>query len=227
MLIGLAAKNAILIVEFAKMEYDRANRWLTPLSKAPPATSAHSDDRFAFILGCVPLAKASGAGGALAPGHGLRRDRRHAGRELHRHLPDPGDLLRGGATRAPRWQTRGTCSSGTGITGFRGRALAMERLLKQTVLLTLLAWMATGCAVGPNFQRPAVNTPDQFRSGPTVADQPSFADLPWWQIFHEGSAVSVSHFPGEGGTLPQPISNRRSWISTRTLPSHTESFRIR
>ena len=63
MLIGLAAKNAILIVEFAKMEYDRGR----PVAEAA-LTGAKLRLRpilmtsFAFILGCVPLAVASGAG---------------------------------------------------------------------------------------------------------------------------------------------------------------------
>jgi HAE1 family hydrophobic/amphiphilic exporter-1 len=64
MLIGLAAKNAILIVEFAKMEYDKG----VPLVEAS-LTGAKLRLRpilmtaFAFILGCVPLWTASGAGG--------------------------------------------------------------------------------------------------------------------------------------------------------------------
>ena len=63
MLIGLAAKNAILIVEFAKMEYEKGK----PLVEAT-LEGAHLRLRpilmtsFAFILGCVPLAMASGAG---------------------------------------------------------------------------------------------------------------------------------------------------------------------
>lgn len=63
MLIGLAAKNAILIVEFAKHEYDAGKT---------AAESALTGGRirlrpilmtaFAFILGCVPLWMASGSG---------------------------------------------------------------------------------------------------------------------------------------------------------------------
>jgi HAE1 family hydrophobic/amphiphilic exporter-1 len=63
MLIGLAAKNAILIVEFAKAEYENGR---------PLADAALEGARlrlrpilmtsFAFILGCVPLWTATGAG---------------------------------------------------------------------------------------------------------------------------------------------------------------------
>ncbi|GAB4167369.1 MAG: multidrug efflux RND transporter permease subunit [Terrimicrobiaceae bacterium] len=63
MLIGLAAKNAILIVEFAKDEYEKGK----PLKEAA-LSAARLRLRpilmtaFAFILGCVPLALASGSG---------------------------------------------------------------------------------------------------------------------------------------------------------------------
>jgi hydrophobic/amphiphilic exporter-1 (mainly G- bacteria), HAE1 family len=63
MLIGLAAKNAILIVEFARLEYEKGQ----PLIEAA-LTAARTRLRpilmtsFAFILGTVPLWAATGAG---------------------------------------------------------------------------------------------------------------------------------------------------------------------
>ncbi len=63
MLIGLAAKNAILIIEFAKAKHEEG----APLEEAA-LTSAKLRFRpilmtaFAFILGVIPLMKASGAG---------------------------------------------------------------------------------------------------------------------------------------------------------------------
>src|SRR5271166_5462752 len=49
--------------------------------------------------------------------------------------------------------------------------------------------MLIGCMVGPNYHRPAVQTPNSFRD---LADNPqlqaqtaSYADLPWWQVFQD------------------------------------------
>jgi hydrophobic/amphiphilic exporter-1 (mainly G- bacteria), HAE1 family len=63
MLIGLSAKNAILIVEFAKMNYEQGKPLLdATLEGAKLRLRPILMTSFAFILGCVPLARASGAG---------------------------------------------------------------------------------------------------------------------------------------------------------------------
>jgi len=64
MLIGLSAKNAILIVEFAKIEYEKGRPLAdAALEGAKLRLRPILMTSFAFILGCIPLAKASGAGG--------------------------------------------------------------------------------------------------------------------------------------------------------------------
>ena len=75
MLIGLAAKNAILIVEFARQGEEEHG-----LERREAAAEAGRTrlrpilmTSFAFILGVVPLAFASGAGRGDAPGAGRRR----------------------------------------------------------------------------------------------------------------------------------------------------------
>jgi HAE1 family hydrophobic/amphiphilic exporter-1 len=63
MLIGLAAKNAILIVEFAKAEFENGRPLVdAALEGARLRLRPILMTSFAFILGCVPLWRASGAG---------------------------------------------------------------------------------------------------------------------------------------------------------------------
>jgi multidrug efflux system outer membrane protein len=56
-----------------------------------------------------------------------------------------------------------------------------------TILLTLL--LIYGCAVGPDYQRPAYPVPDNFRGqGPDIPTQPaetSFGDLNWFEVFKD------------------------------------------
>lgn len=72
MLMGLAAKNAILIVEFAKVRSDKGMEAVQAAKE-----SAYLRLRpiimtsMAFIIGCLPLAMASGAGAASRNGMGV------------------------------------------------------------------------------------------------------------------------------------------------------------
>src|SRR5271169_5133526 len=53
----------------------------------------------------------------------------------------------------------------------------------------LASSLVAGCAVGPNYHRPDVQTPATYRdlkeSPQAQAQTASYADLPWWQVFQD------------------------------------------
>jgi multidrug efflux system outer membrane protein len=71
----------------------------------------------------------------------------------------------------------------------RNKLLHVFRAKTSLALVILMAVMLAGCTVGPNYHRPAVRTPAAFRgpgeSQQAVAQTASFADLPWWDVFHD------------------------------------------
>jgi multidrug efflux system outer membrane protein len=62
-------------------------------------------------------------------------------------------------------------------------------------VFTLIATLVTGCAVGPNYKRPQVVSPDTYRGLTTdQAAQPqtaSFADQKWWEVFQDEQLRSL------------------------------------
>jgi multidrug efflux system outer membrane protein len=59
-------------------------------------------------------------------------------------------------------------------------------LLAAGVCVLLLA----GCAVGPNYKRPPINAPETFRGATNISTN-SFANLPWWQVFHDNTLQNL------------------------------------
>jgi NodT family efflux transporter outer membrane factor (OMF) lipoprotein len=57
--------------------------------------------------------------------------------------------------------------------------------MRQMILPALVAVLTTSCAVGPNYQRPAISAPAQFRgsSEPPAANAATIADTKWSQLF--------------------------------------------
>ena len=94
-LVGLASKNAILIVEFAKQRQEagvprrEATLEASRLRLRPILMTS-----FAFILGVVPLVIAQGAGAEMRRALGLAVFSGMLGVTALRHLPDAGLLLR-------------------------------------------------------------------------------------------------------------------------------------
>ena len=57
--------------------------------------------------------------------------------------------------------------------------------LLPALVLFLLFLLLPGCMVGPNYKRPNVTPPTVFRGPSGEAQQASFADLPWWEVFKD------------------------------------------
>jgi len=57
------------------------------------------------------------------------------------------------------------------------------------IVAVLICACLTGCKVGPNYRRPAVQVPGSFRDlsrdQQAQAQAASYADLPWWQVFQD------------------------------------------
>jgi multidrug efflux system outer membrane protein len=60
------------------------------------------------------------------------------------------------------------------------------------ILVTVFFWLCliSGCAVGPKYERPKLQMPEGFRGGGQTETN-SFADLPWWQVFHDDALQSL------------------------------------
>jgi multidrug efflux system outer membrane protein len=57
----------------------------------------------------------------------------------------------------------------------------------RAIAVLISAVWITGCTLGPNYHRPAVQVPENFRA-PTPLPAPqaqSFADLKWWEVFKD------------------------------------------
>ncbi len=59
----------------------------------------------------------------------------------------------------------------------------MKYLQTSLALVAVLAFLA-GCALGPDYRRPAVDIPVGYRFDTSQATN-SFGDLPWWEVFRD------------------------------------------
>lgn len=72
------------------------------------------------------------------------------------------------------------------MTHFPGR-----KVCRSSCFVVLL--LVVGCAVGPNYKRPALDAPGQFQYSADPASTNSLADLPWWQIFNDSTLTNLIH----------------------------------
>jgi multidrug efflux system outer membrane protein len=53
------------------------------------------------------------------------------------------------------------------------------------LLITALALLVAGCATGPNYKRPEIKSPAEFRGQSAPLDAKSLADLAWWDLYRD------------------------------------------
>jgi len=59
------------------------------------------------------------------------------------------------------------------------------RIARSGILAAFASVALTGCTVGPNYARPALPTPPQYRFDEATAQAQSLADAPWFQVFDD------------------------------------------
>jgi multidrug efflux system outer membrane protein len=62
--------------------------------------------------------------------------------------------------------------------------LNRNAFLNFLILNSSFLLLFAGCAVGPDYKRPAVNAPQNFR-GDTTGLTNSLGDMPWWELFRD------------------------------------------
>ena len=57
--------------------------------------------------------------------------------------------------------------------------------MKQVTFASMLALVLVGCTLGPNYERPQILTPANYRGLVGAPAGESLADLPWWELFKD------------------------------------------
>ena len=183
-LVGLACKNAILIVEFAKRKQDEG---LTPLDAAVEACRLRLRPilmtSIAFIAGVFPLVVASGAGAEMRQAMGVAVFSGMIGVTLFGLFLTPVfyvTLMKLGAQkhRAPVVAPNAPLAPGAAVAG----------LLIAGLLFTAASASAGLLTVGPDYQAPTNALPGQYKTeapgnwkeGRPLDNVPKDA---WWTLF--------------------------------------------
>ena len=163
MLIGLAAKNAILIVEFAKDEVDKGGELVaSTLHAARLRFRPILMTSLAFILGMLPMVMASG----------------------------PGSASRQAIGTGVFFGMIVAVSVGILLVPFffvliykAKRKLRPKRVPGIAILLAVSSLGLSSCQLGKSYTRPALDLPAQLDG--TVPDSTSIGDLSWWELYKD------------------------------------------
>jgi hydrophobe/amphiphile efflux-1 (HAE1) family protein/NodT family efflux transporter outer membrane factor (OMF) lipoprotein len=200
-LVGLACKNAILIVEFAKHKQDDAH--LSPFDAAIEACRLRLRPilmtSIAFIAGVFPLVVSHGAGAEMRQAMGIAVFSGMIGVTLFGLFLTPVFyvvLMRLGWKKkvAAAGEKHGPASGSAGAVA--GTA----------AVLILGALFLAGCAVGPDYKRPANAVPAAYKSISGTNDLGTWKEskpldtVPkgaWWEIFGDKTLNELEQRAGQ------------------------------
>ncbi len=70
-----------------------------------------------------------------------------------------------------------------------------SRFMRLLLLVIASGCFFVGCALGPNYERPEVNTPESFRMQQgEKTDERSLADLQWWDLFKDSHLQALIRY---------------------------------
>ena len=62
---------------------------------------------------------------------------------------------------------------------------------RNTMWISAFALLLSGCAIGPNYVRPTIDTPSTYRDQALPATEKSLADLPWWDVYKDPELATL------------------------------------
>ena len=171
-LVGLASKNAILIVEFARSQQDSGkDRFGAVVEACKLRLRPILMTSFAFILGVLPLVWAEGAGAEMRQSLGTAVFSGMLGVTFFGLFLTPVFyvVIQGAIERAGKKKAQPALSKSATITGV---------LLLGFVTLT-------GCMVGPNHREPVTNMPAKFSNLDHAGFSNGEVESRWWRSFND------------------------------------------
>jgi multidrug efflux pump len=195
-LVGLACKNAILIVEFAKHKQDEEG--LSPFQAAIEACRLRLRPilmtSIAFIAGVFPLVISKGAGAEMRHAMGVAVFSGMIGVTVFGLFLTPVFylvLMKLGSRKASPKPTPAPSSTPNTGSPLHGATAATG------IIIALAGWLATGSStragwltVGPDYRPPTNNAPAAFRNAPSWKEATPSDEQPkgpWWEVFHDAT----------------------------------------
>ncbi len=172
-LVGLASKNAILIVEFAKARQEEGkDRFAAVVEASRLRLRPILMTSFAFILGVVPLVWATGAGAEMRQALGTAVFSGMLGVTFFGLFLTPVFYVVIHRFAERRRRTLQPAAIRPGVS-------------KAVMLGPLLLGLLTGCAVGPDYREPEIQVRDSFANQTQPGLSTDEVEVSWWRGFSD------------------------------------------